>query len=165
MKKLIGVVLFIAAVAPAHAAQPAPLVKALLKQAPGLRAEVLKLALEAKARATDEGLVTKKNLLTVIDYSLQRRATLATLFRGGGAASEARCVGPDTRWATQRPPRSSSPRSWREWAAMGCFASEDTLPLPIPVVPIPVAPTPKPTPTPPPAPALPSDIVAKTQAK
>jgi hypothetical protein len=70
MKKLIGVVLFIAAVAPAHAAQPAPLVKALLKQAPGLRAEVLRLALDAKSRAADEGLVTKKNLLTVIDYSL-----------------------------------------------------------------------------------------------
>src|SRR5436190_6180915 len=70
MQKLIGVVFFIAAVVPAHAAQPAPLVKALLKQAPGLRAEVLKLALDAKSRAADEGLVTRQNLLTVIDYSL-----------------------------------------------------------------------------------------------
>jgi hypothetical protein len=70
MKKLIGVVFLIAAVASARAAQPAPLVRALLKQAPGLRAEVLKLALDAKSRAADEGLVTRKNLLTVIDYSL-----------------------------------------------------------------------------------------------
>ena len=70
MKKLIGVVLFLAAVVPAHAAQPAPLIKALLKQAPGLRADVLKLALDAKSRAADEGLVTRQNLLTVIDYSL-----------------------------------------------------------------------------------------------
>ena len=70
MKKLIGVALFIATVVPARAAQPAPLVPSLLKQAPGLRAEVLRLALEAKARAVDEGLVRKQNLLTVIDYSL-----------------------------------------------------------------------------------------------
>ena len=70
MKKLIGVVFLIAAVAPAHAAQPAALIPALLKQAPGLRAEVLKLALDAKSRAADEGLVTRQNVLTVIDYSL-----------------------------------------------------------------------------------------------
>ncbi len=70
MKKLIGVVLFLAAVVPAHAAQPAQLIKALLKQAPGLRANVLRLALDAKSRAADEGLVTRQNLLTVIDYSL-----------------------------------------------------------------------------------------------
>ena len=70
MKKLIGVVFLIAAVAPAHAAQSAALIPALLKQAPGLRAEVLKLALDAKSRAAGEGLVTRQNVLTVIDYSL-----------------------------------------------------------------------------------------------
>jgi hypothetical protein len=70
MKKLIGVVLFIAAVVPAHAAQPAPLVRSLVRQAPGLRAEVLKLALDAAGRAAEEGLVKRQNLLTVIDYSL-----------------------------------------------------------------------------------------------
>ena len=69
MKKLIGIVFFIATVAPAFAAQPAP-VSALLKQAPGLRAEVLKLALDAADNAARQGLVKRKNLLTVIDYSL-----------------------------------------------------------------------------------------------
>jgi hypothetical protein len=71
MKKLIGVIVSLAAVAPAaRAAQPAALIPALLKQAPGLHSEALKLALEAKSRAAEEGLVRKKNLLTVIDYSL-----------------------------------------------------------------------------------------------
>jgi len=47
-----------------------PLVKSLLRQAPGLRAEVLRLALEATHRAADRGLVKRQDLLTVIDYSL-----------------------------------------------------------------------------------------------
>ena len=47
-----------------------PLVKSLLRQAPGLRSEVLKLALEATHRASERGLVKRQNLLTVIDYSL-----------------------------------------------------------------------------------------------
>jgi hypothetical protein len=42
----------------------------LLAQAPGLRAEVLQLALKATACAADRGLVKRKNVLTVIDYSL-----------------------------------------------------------------------------------------------
>ena len=46
------------------------LVSSLLRQAPGLRAHVLKLALAAATRAEDRGLVTRRNLLTVIDYSL-----------------------------------------------------------------------------------------------
>src|SRR5438309_1510240 len=70
MKKLIGVVLFIATAVPAHAAQHAPLVTSLVKQAPGLRAEVLKLAIAAAGRAAHQGLVKRQNLLTVIDYSL-----------------------------------------------------------------------------------------------
>jgi hypothetical protein len=46
------------------------LVRTLLRQAPGLRGEVLRLALEATERAADQGLVKRRNLLTVIDYSL-----------------------------------------------------------------------------------------------
>ena len=42
----------------------------LLAQAPGLRAEVLQLALKATACAAERGLVKRKNVLTVIDYSL-----------------------------------------------------------------------------------------------
>jgi hypothetical protein len=46
------------------------LTKALLRQAPGLRGEVLRLALEATQRAAERGLVKRTDLLTVIDYSL-----------------------------------------------------------------------------------------------
>ena len=42
----------------------------VITQAPGLRAEVLKLALAAAARAEDKGLIPRHDLLTVIDYSL-----------------------------------------------------------------------------------------------
>ena len=47
-----------------------PLVPSLLRQAPGLRSEVLRLALEATHTAIDRGLVRRPELLTVIDYSL-----------------------------------------------------------------------------------------------
>ena len=46
------------------------LVSSLVRQAPGLRANVLKLALTAATRAEDQGLVPRRDLLTVIDYSL-----------------------------------------------------------------------------------------------
>jgi len=46
------------------------LVASLLPQAPGLRADVLKLALTAANRAEEEGLVPRRDVLTVIDYSL-----------------------------------------------------------------------------------------------
>ncbi|HEV3485691.1 MAG TPA: murein L,D-transpeptidase catalytic domain family protein [Vicinamibacterales bacterium] len=46
------------------------LMTALLRQAPGLRSEVLRLALDATASAADRGLVKRRDLLTVIDYSL-----------------------------------------------------------------------------------------------
>jgi hypothetical protein len=51
---------------------PAPdsLVRSLLNQAPGLRGEVLRLALNAAGCAAQRGLVRRRNLLTVIDYSL-----------------------------------------------------------------------------------------------
>jgi len=46
------------------------LVKTLVRQAPGLRGDVLRLALDAAQVAADQGLVKRRNLLTVIDYSL-----------------------------------------------------------------------------------------------
>ena len=42
----------------------------LLHQAPGLRAEVLTLALDATRCAGSRGLVSRRNILAVIDYSL-----------------------------------------------------------------------------------------------
>src|ERR1051325_901619 len=50
--------------------KPESLVKTLIRQAPGLRGEVLRLALAATERAADQGLVKRRDLLTVIDYSL-----------------------------------------------------------------------------------------------
>jgi hypothetical protein len=51
---------------------PAPdsLVSYLVRQAGGLRENVLKLALEASTCAENKGLVKRHNVLTVIDYSL-----------------------------------------------------------------------------------------------
>ena len=46
------------------------LAKQLLKQAPGLKADVLRMALRARDCAAEQGLVKRKDLLTVIDYSL-----------------------------------------------------------------------------------------------
>lgn len=46
------------------------LVRTLARQAPGLRPEVLRLALDAVHAADARGLVRRSNLLTVIDYSL-----------------------------------------------------------------------------------------------
>lgn len=74
MKRIaLGISLALAfAAAPAvHASQKSDtLMKALLRQAPGLRGEVLRLALDATQAAAEQGLVKRKNLLTVIDYSL-----------------------------------------------------------------------------------------------
>ena len=63
------VALSFTAVAEARPQQDA-LAKTLLRQAPGLRGEVLKLALDAAETASDKGLVRRKDILTVIDYSL-----------------------------------------------------------------------------------------------
>ena len=46
------------------------LVKSLVRQAPGLRSDVLKMALRAARTAAEQGLVQRRDLLTVIDYSL-----------------------------------------------------------------------------------------------
>lgn len=51
--------------------EPAPeLQKALSRQAPTLNPDVLRLALGASQCAAEQGLVTRRELLTVIDYSL-----------------------------------------------------------------------------------------------
>ena len=42
----------------------------LLRQAPGLRAEVLRLALDAAQTAEERGLVQRRDVITVIDLSL-----------------------------------------------------------------------------------------------
>jgi hypothetical protein len=46
------------------------LVSSLLREAPGLKGEVLRLALDATGCAAERGLVKRRHLLTVIDYSL-----------------------------------------------------------------------------------------------
>lgn len=46
------------------------LASSLLRQAPGLRAEVLRMALRATSCAAERGEVKRRDLLTVIDYSL-----------------------------------------------------------------------------------------------
>jgi hypothetical protein len=46
------------------------LMSSLLRQAPGLRSSVLRLALDATGCAAEKGLVRRRDLLTVIDYSL-----------------------------------------------------------------------------------------------
>lgn len=49
---------------------PKSLAAKLLSQAPGLKAEVLRLAFRASRCAAEQGLVKRRDLLTVIDYSL-----------------------------------------------------------------------------------------------
>ena len=52
-------------------AHPSPsLIRSLLRQAPGLSSRALRLALDAARDAEEQGLITRRNLLTVIDYSL-----------------------------------------------------------------------------------------------
>jgi hypothetical protein len=72
---LFGVVLTLAApsaeAAEACAAAPSEsLVSALLPQAPGLRPNVLKLALSAASCASQRGLVRRNDVMAVIDYSM-----------------------------------------------------------------------------------------------
>lgn len=55
---------------PCASKPPETLVSSLLRQAPGLRQEVLRLALNASGCAKERGLVKRDELLTVIDYSL-----------------------------------------------------------------------------------------------
>jgi hypothetical protein len=46
------------------------LIANLIRQAPGLKSSVLKLALSAAKTAGEQGLIARRDLLTVIDYSL-----------------------------------------------------------------------------------------------
>jgi hypothetical protein len=55
---------------PCRATQPESLMSSLLGQAPGLSAKVLGLALNAATCAENRGLVKRRDLITVIDYSL-----------------------------------------------------------------------------------------------
>jgi hypothetical protein len=59
-----------AAAAPCAEKPSESLASQLLRQAPGLRAEVLRMALKATGCAAEQGLVKRRELLTVIDYSL-----------------------------------------------------------------------------------------------
>ncbi len=78
MKRLLFVTLAACALAAAPETHAAPcasspskdLVSSLLRQAPGLRSSVLRLALDATGCAAEKGLLKRRDLLTVIDYSL-----------------------------------------------------------------------------------------------
>lgn len=70
-----AVLFVLVSAAPARAAAPesaksGSLSQQLLRQAPGLRASVLRMALDASERAAKRGLVARRDVLTVIDYSL-----------------------------------------------------------------------------------------------
>ena len=70
MKRLfVTIALAFVAATNLHAA-PDALVTTLVSRAPGLRADVLRMALDAAGSAAERGLVPRRNLLTVIDYSL-----------------------------------------------------------------------------------------------
>jgi hypothetical protein len=75
MKRIVLVLLIAAAAVRAEAARPcaAPpesLISSLLRQTPGLRSNVLRLALGASECAAERGLVKRRDVVTVIDYSL-----------------------------------------------------------------------------------------------
>src|SRR5438874_1835578 len=72
MKRLLLIIaVALASAMPMRAADSSDaVVSSLVTQAPGLRADVLKLALSAAATAENKGLVPRRDLLTVIDYSL-----------------------------------------------------------------------------------------------
>ncbi len=72
MKRLLFVtVVALAFAVPMRAADSSDrLVASLVRQAPGLRPNVLRLALAAANRADERGLVQRRDLLTVIDYSM-----------------------------------------------------------------------------------------------
>lgn len=76
MKRIVAasvVVLLFAVASEAREAKPKSadsLSASLIQQAPGLRAEVLRLALEASQEAANRGKVRRQDVITVIDYSL-----------------------------------------------------------------------------------------------
>ena len=67
----LAVLLALTAASDMRAAEPNEgLIRSLVRQAPGLRSDVLQLALRAAQAATEKGLVKRRDLITVIDYSL-----------------------------------------------------------------------------------------------
>jgi hypothetical protein len=78
MKRLLPALALVLFAAPMLSAGASPcgtttskkLLPSLLRQAPGLKADVLRLALNATGCAAEQGLVKRRDLLTVIDYSL-----------------------------------------------------------------------------------------------
>ncbi len=78
MKRLLPAVLLVLFAAPMLRADSHPcdakisekLMPSLLRQAPGLKADVLRMALNATGCAAEKGLVKRQDLITVIDYSL-----------------------------------------------------------------------------------------------
>ena len=70
MKRLFVTIAFAFVAAANLQAAPDALVSTLVSQAPGLRADVLRMALDAAGAAAERGLVPRRNLLTVTDYSL-----------------------------------------------------------------------------------------------
>lgn len=67
----LAVLLVLTAASDMRAAEPnAGLIRSLVHQAPGLRSDVLQLALRAAQTAAEKGLVKRRDLITVIDYSL-----------------------------------------------------------------------------------------------
>jgi hypothetical protein len=75
MKKILATIIVLSSL-PLHAkescqaAAPESLISSLTRQATGLSANVLKLAIEAANCAENKGLVKRRDVLTVIDYSL-----------------------------------------------------------------------------------------------
>lgn len=67
---LLSIAALPAAAAPCAAKPSDSLAASLLRQAPGLKAEVLRMALKATGCAAEQGKVRRRDLLTVIDYSL-----------------------------------------------------------------------------------------------
>ncbi len=78
MKRLLLITALVFLAAPVLRAEARPcgakttdaVMPSLLRQAPGLKADVLRLALNATGCAAEKGLVKRRDLLTVIDYSL-----------------------------------------------------------------------------------------------
>jgi len=75
MKKLLLLATVLLAISlPASAtcsdAAPSSVLDALTRQAPGLKASVLRMAIDAEQCAAQKGLVKRADLLTVIDYSI-----------------------------------------------------------------------------------------------
>jgi hypothetical protein len=70
MKRLATSIAFVVLFVAAGNARAAEDLSPLLRQAPGLKADVLRLAMGAAKKAEEQGLVHRRDLLTVIDYSI-----------------------------------------------------------------------------------------------